>query len=78
MNALDALKEIMTNREVTVTQLANRLGKSRSSVSDKFLTDKRQKSIKVDNLNEFLRVLDYKIVLVPADTRLPKDSYEVE
>jgi DNA-binding Xre family transcriptional regulator len=78
MNALDALKEIMTNREVTVTQLANRLGKSRSSVSDKFLTDKRQKSIKVDILCEFLRVLDYKIVLMPKDARLPKDSYEVE
>lgn len=74
MKISEVLRGVQEAQGVTITQISNRLGKGRSAISERF----RQDNISIDKLNEILRVLDYKIVIMPADTRLPKDSYEVE
>lgn len=74
MKSTEAIKEIMKEQNMTATALGKRIGKTQKVVSDRL----RLENLSTDKLNEMLRALDYKIVLVPADTRLPKDSYEVE
>ena len=74
MKSTEAIKEIMKEQNVTATALGKRIGKTQKVVSDRL----RLENLSTDKLNEMLRALDYKIVIMPADTRLPKDSYEVE
>lgn len=74
MKATEAVREIMKEQEVTLTQLAHRMQKSTRLTSDRLRSD----NITIEKLNEILSALDCKIIIVPRDTRLPKDSYEVE
>ncbi len=74
MKVTEIIKGIQEEQGVTTTQLAKRLDKGRSTISERL----RQENISIDKLQELLRALDHKIVIMPADTRLPKDSYEVE
>ena len=74
MKTGEAIREIMKKQDVGITKIANRLGKSKSVVSERV----RQDNISVAKLDEILRVLDYKIVLVPLDTSTPKDSFEIK
>ena len=74
MKTTEILKAIMTAKDVGVTKLASRLGKKTNVISERV----RQTNISIDKLNEMLRVLDYKVVIVPIDGKLPKDSFEVE
>lgn len=74
MKATEAVREIMKEQEVGVSQLANRLNRKQPATSNLLA----QENIGIAKLNELLRVLDYKVIIVPRDTRLPKDSYEVE
>ena len=76
ITAIEALKDIMAKYEVTVTQLAERLGKSRSAVSNKVTGI--QKTITTDKLNELLDALGYEIAVIPKGTDLPEDCYLVE
>jgi transcriptional regulator with XRE-family HTH domain len=74
--AIEVLKDIMAKHEVTVTQLAERLGKSRSAVSNKVTGI--QKTITTDKLDELLDALGYEITVVPKGTKLPKGGYRVD
>lgn len=77
MRSADAIKQILKDKGVGVVQLAMRLGlepKKSNVISQRFARD----NITVCKLMEMLRVLDYKIVLVPSNARLPEGSYEIE
>lgn len=37
-----------------------------------------QENISIAKLREILRVLDYKVVIVPREARVPEGGYEVE
>lgn len=74
MKTGEAIREIMKKQDIGITKIANRLGKSKSVVSERV----RQDNISVAKLDEILRVLDYKIVLVPLDTSTSKDSFEIK
>ena len=74
MIATEALRTIMKSKDVRHTTLASRLNIKSNVLSERFA----QKNVSVAKLNEMLRVLDYKIVLVPRETRLPEGGFEVE
>ena len=73
MLATEALKLIMGKQSVTPAMLRDRLGIKPTTLSQRFT----QKNISVDKLHEMLRAMDYKIVLVPRNTRLADNEIEI-
>jgi hypothetical protein len=74
MTTKDALKTIMEKRGVGTNKLADRMGKPPRFISDRI----RSKNIGILHLNELLRMLDYKIVLVPRETVEKEDWVRIE
>lgn len=74
MLAMEALREIMKLREVRPAMLCDRLGIKSNVLSERF----KQKNVSVTKLDEMLRLMDYKIVLVPREARTPEGGFEVE
>ncbi len=74
MKTAEAVKGILKAQKVTQVTLAYRLGVSKAVINARF----RQDNISIRVLNEMLKVLDYKIVIVPRETKLKEDWYEVE
>lgn len=68
-----AVREIMKTKEIGVNLMADRLNKSPRLVSERL----SQENISITKLQELLCVLDYKIAIVPRNTRLPEDGYEL-
>ena len=64
----------MRNQEVGLNKVADRMGKTPRLVSDRLSQD----NISIAKLNELLKVLDYKIMVVPRDAKRPAGSYDVE
>ncbi|MBS1412889.1 MAG: hypothetical protein HPZ00_06230 [Christensenellaceae bacterium] len=74
MKTTDAVREIMKAKGIGVNKMADRLNKSSRLVSERLSQD----NISIAKLQELLRVLDYKVIIVPRETRLPANSFEVE
>ncbi|MBS7403322.1 MAG: hypothetical protein KIG37_07255 [Oscillospiraceae bacterium] len=74
MIAMEALKEVMKIREIRPAVLCDRLGIKSNVLSERF----KQKNVSVTKLNEMLRLMDYKIVVVPRDSRVPEGGFEIE
>ena len=74
MKTSNAVREIMKEQKIGVGKMADRLEKSSRLISERL----SQENISVTKLRELLRVLDYKIVILPRDTSVPKGGYEVE
>ena len=79
MNGREIIKDIMTKQNITNSTLANRLGITPAALWDRIDTQPRQgkprKDITVSLLSEMVQVMDYKVMIVPSNTRLPKDGY---
>ena len=74
MKTNEAVRAIMSEQGVGTSTLASRIGKTPRLVSDRL----SQENISIDKLNEMLRVLDYKVVIVPR-SRITRDGeFEVE
>lgn len=74
MKATEALGEVMRIKEIKPSMLCDRLGIKSNVLSERF----KQKNISVKKLNEMLKAMDYKIIIVPRNTRLSADSFEIE
>jgi hypothetical protein len=74
MTTREALKAIMAIRGVGTNKLADRMGKPPRFVSDRL----RSPNIGIAHLNDLLRLLDYKIVLVPRETTEKEDWMRIE
>ena len=74
MIAMEAVKEVMKLKEVRPAMLCDRLGIKSNVLSERF----KQKNVSVSKLNEMLRLMDYKVVVVPRETRIPEGGFEVE
>ena len=74
MIAMEALKEGMKIREIRPAVLCDRLGIKSNVLSERF----KQKNVSVTKLNEMLRLMDYKNVVVPRDSRVPEGGFEIE
>ena len=74
MKACEAVKEIMKGKGDRVVDLRKRLGLESNTMVGRL----NQENISVAKLNEMLRAMDYKVVIVPSDKRLNAGEYEVE
>ena len=74
MRATEALRKVMELKSVKPSMLCDRLGIKSNVLSERF----KQKNISVEKLNEMLKVMDYKIVIVPRESRTLTDGFEIE
>lgn len=74
MKATEVIREVMKEKEVKPSTLAARLNIKNNVLSERL----GQKNISMEKLNEMLRMLDYKVVIVPREARVPDGGYEVE
>ena len=74
MIAMEAVKEVMKIQEVRPAVLCDRLGIKSNVLSERF----KQKNVSIEKLNDMLRAMDYKVVIVPRDAKVPENGFEVE
>lgn len=74
MIAMEAVKEIMKLKDIRPAVLCDRLEIKSNVLSERF----KQKNVSVEKLNDMLRVMDYKVVVVPREARIPEGGYEIE
>lgn len=71
---MEALKEVMKIREIRPAVPCDRPGIKSNVLSERF----RQKNVSVTRLNEMLRLMDCKIVVVPRDSRVPEGGLSMK
>ena len=74
MIAMEAVKEVMKLKDVRPAVLCDRLKIKSNVLSERF----KQKNVSIEKLNEMLRTMDYKIVIVPRETKIPNGGFEIE
>lgn len=74
MRAMEAVRAIMEAKGLRPAVLCDRLNIKSNVLSERF----KQKNVSVEKLNEMLRAMDYKVVIVPRETRIPEGGYEIE
>lgn len=74
MKAGDAIKKVMEEQGVRVSQIAYMAGKKSNVISERL----SQENISVGKMLEMLRVLEYKVVIMPRDAKMQDGWYEVE
>lgn len=81
IKATEAVREIMKNQGKTVGLLAKAMPEDSDGkeVPVRRISERlSQENISVKVLDEMLRVLGYKIVLMPTDESVPANSYTVK
>ena len=73
MRATDIIRTIMNLEGVKPSALASRLNIKNNVLSERL----GQTNISISKLNEMLRVLDYKVIVVPSDRRLKDGEFEI-
>lgn len=74
MKTSEAVRSIMKESGIGVNALAGRLDKTPRLVSERISQD----NISIAKLREMLIALDYKIVIVPRNAKVPENGFEVE
>ncbi len=74
MKIAEAIRAVMVEQGVKVGMMAGRLGKKQNVISERL----SQNDMTITKAGEMLRVLDYKIVVMPKSTSTPKGGFEVE
>ena len=87
MNGREIIRDIMAKNEITNKLLANRLKISTAALWDRIDTQPRKgkpgkpgkprKDIPVSLLSEMVQAMDYKVVVVPVSTKIPKEGYTI-
>ena len=77
MKGREIVKEIMKEQGVTNAQMADKLNITQAALWDR-INSSKVKDIPLSTLSEMLRALDYKIQIVPRDSRLPDKGYKVD
>lgn len=80
MNGREIIKDIMKKKEITNATLADTLKITQAALWDRIDTTPRgekkpRKDIPVSLLSEMVRVMGYKVMVVPRNTRLPENGY---
>ena len=77
MKGREIIKSIMEKQGESNADLAAKLSITPAALWDR-LNSKKVKDIPVSLLQDMLRAMNYKVIVVPRSTRLPVDGYEVE
>lgn len=76
MRGREILKQVMESNGISNADLAKRLGVSNATIWER-LNNKNVKDIPVSLMVDMLKVMDYKVLVVPADRRIREEEYEV-
>lgn len=74
MKTTDAVRKVMEEQGIGVNQMAYSMNKSPRLVSERL----SQENISISKLMEMLRVLDYKVAILPRKATLPEGGYDIE
>lgn len=74
MKANESIKAIMEIKNVKLMNLADRIGIKKTALSNRLARE----GITVATLNETIRTMDYKIVVIPSDTPIPDGGFKIE
>lgn len=77
MRGRDIIKAIMEAKNISNADAAKRLGLTAATMWAR-VNEKKQNDIPVSRLAETVRVMDYKVVVIPANCRIPEGGYEVD
>lgn len=77
MTGREIIKAIMEKVNVSNATLAHRLNVKPTAMWDR-LNSSKIKDIPLATLDEMVRALDYKVLIVPSTSKCPKDGFEVE
>lgn len=76
MRGREIIAAIMEKNNVSNAQMAHKLGISIATMWDR-INSKKVKDIPLSKLNEMVRELDYKIIVVPNDKQVEDGEFEV-
>ena len=77
MTGREIIKAVMQTVGISNATLAHRLQIPPNVMWDR-LNNKKVKDIPLATMNDMIRALDYKILIVPAGSKCPKDGFEVD
>lgn len=77
MTSKEIVKSIMEQKNVSNAELAHQVGIKPTAMWDR-LNNTNSKDLNVALLSEMLRVLGYKIQIVPYNKKIADDIYEVK
>ena len=77
MNSKKAVRNIMEKKGIGTKQMAEMLGSNMQKVVNR-LGEGKSTNLSIETLNEFLELMDYKIVLMPKDEEIRDEWYEVD
>lgn len=77
MTSKEIVGTLMREQCVTNAEMAAKLNLTQAALWDR-LNSKKTNNMTVGKLKDMLKMLDYKIVVVPRKTRVPSGGYEVE
>ena len=76
MRAREIVKELIPQKGYNNADFARRLGIEPTTLWDR-LNNKKIRDIPTSLLREMLEPLGYKLLIVPSETPLPTDSFEI-
>lgn len=77
MKGREAIKTVMDVKGLSNADLAKRLGMSNAAIWARINTE-RSRDLQLSLVSEMLRVMDYKIVIMPNNNRIPEGGIEIE
>lgn len=77
MNSKKAVRSIMDAKGIGTKQMADMLGSNMQKVVDR-LSETKSANLSIEKLDEFLKLLGYKIMVVPNTTKPCDGWYEVD
>lgn len=76
MTTQEIIKELMVKENKSNARFASELEISQAALWDR-LNNSKRKDLSISVLSKMLRLLDYKIQIVPRNKKLADDSYEL-
>lgn len=76
MTSKELIKTLMAEHDITNAEMAKTLGITQAAFWDR-LNPKKSDNTTVTKLNDMLAIMGYKIMVVPNETPVPEDGYEV-
>ena len=74
MKPTDIIRNIVLSKGMKYSELAYRLNIGQNVLNERL----RQKNISIDKMNDMLQALGYKMVIVPYNTPVKDEWYEIK
>jgi len=78
MKAREVVIDLMKKQEITNATLAHRMNVSLATCWDMTANTKRTMEMRTSVMIPALKALDYKLVAIPRDEKVPKGGYVIE